>query len=253
VTGETAVGEEEKAVPAAPDCLTTSDSTDPRWAEAVFQTFLKTSDWREQAEAGERLAGLGAKVLPWFTGAIDTEKDAKLRLACYRWLTGNFPTNPQAVRIFVNGLFDRDPAIRYLCAFHLGQHRIYSSFRALRRVLNDSADDEMTRYAAAKSLAELGEADALPVLYTALGSDHSMPRYMANIGIKALTGKDLHDFNSDYAEGSYVIGGLEFQGPRRPVEDAERRARRFQAIADYCKWLKQEHPEFYKHLDPARF
>ena len=39
--------------------------------------------------------------------------------------------------------------------------------------------------------------------------------------------------------------------PIRPIDDLEVRARRYQAVADYCKWLKAERPEIYLELDQA--
>ena len=106
------------------------------------------------------------------------------------------------------------------------------------------------RYACAKSLAELGKQDVIVTLYDGLGNDRYMPRHLCNMGIKALTGRDLNEFNYNYGEGAMVSGGVEYRFARRPILDAENKASRFRAIAEYCGWLRDEKPEVYALLDP---
>lgn len=79
-----------------------------------------------------------------------------------------------------------------------------------------------------------------------------MQRHLANIGIKAITGKNLNDFDGyDYSEGAFVSGGVEAVMAFDAVVDSERKARRFQALSSFCKWLKKERPDLYKHLSPT--
>jgi hypothetical protein len=112
---------------------------------------------------------------------------------------------------------------------------------------------EWERFAAAKSLAELGEADVLRVLYEAIESDWYMHRYMGNLGLKGLTGKDLNDFEKyDWSEGAFVSGGREAVPMFDAIEQSEKRAKRYSAMAAYFKWLKAEKPEIYKHVEPTR-
>jgi hypothetical protein len=113
--------------------------------------------------------------------------------------------------------------------------------------------DEYTRLAAAKSLAQLGEGSVLRTLYIGLGHDRYMPRYMANLGIKALSGKDLNDFEGyDYSEGAFVSGGVEaIKTDPDAIADAHQKALRFKAMESYFRWLQKEHPELYKFVSPG--
>ena len=72
---------------------------------------------------------------------------------------------------------------------------------------------------------------------------------MANIGIEALSGKDLDDFGEyNYHEGTFVSGGVEYQRAFDAASVSAQKAKRYQALAAYCKWLQAERPELYKHL-----
>lgn len=109
------------------------------------------------------------------------------------------------------------------------------------------------RQTLAKSLAQLGKADILLTLFAAVSDDAYMSRYVGNIGLKALSGKNLEDFeNYHYAEGTYCLGGFEFKTPIDAITLAEKKAQRFQAATAYFKWLKSEHPELYKYATYRR-
>ena len=109
------------------------------------------------------------------------------------------------------------------------------------------------RYTLAKSLAQLGEADVLPTLFAAVSDDSFMSRHVGNIGLKALSGKNLEDFEGyHYAEGAIVIGGIEASSPFDAITSAEKHAQRFQAAAAYFKWLKIERPELYRYVTYRR-
>jgi hypothetical protein len=76
-----------------------------------------------------------------------------------------------------------------------------------------------------------------------------MPRYMGNLGAKALAGKDLNDFNGyEYGEGAFVSGGNEYRTVHMPIDYHQKVAKRHQAIANYCTWLQEKRPEIFKHL-----
>lgn len=215
----------------------------------AYGRLVEAEHWRDAQAAGEALLEFGDAALPLLLGGAERHEDDAIRRRCYELVMRAFPVNPRAVRIITNdGLADGSQTIRYMCAFHLGEHRIYGSFRRLERVMGDPENTLLTRLGAAKSLGELGEPGALPLLYDGLASDDFMPRYLANLGIKALTGRDLGAFDYDHAEGAYVSGGLEAKRQRRPIEDAETRARRHTAIAAWARWLRDERPELYKHL-----
>ncbi len=119
--------------------------------------------------------------------------------------------------------------------------------------MDDASAPESARLAAAKSLAQLGEPDVLRVLYRDLGSDQFMSRYMANIGLKALSGKDLNDFEGyNSGEGAYVIGGNEMSIPIDAIQESENKAKRFRAMAAYFHWLRRDRPDLYKHVSYGR-
>jgi hypothetical protein len=116
--------------------------------------------------------------------------------------------------------------------------------------MEDDKQPKNVRNAATKSLAQLGEANVIRRLIEMMESDSYMPRYMGNLGAKALTGKDLNDFNGyKYAEGAIVSGGIEYKLLNvHPAGYHETLAKRHQAIADYSQWLEKERPEIFKHL-----
>jgi hypothetical protein len=148
------------------------------------------------------------------------------------------------------GLHDQDPGVRYHSAFLLGDLKVRRAEGALRAALKGATgkDDEFYRYTLSKSLAQLGEADVLPALFAAVSGDSFMTRHVGNIGLKALSGKNLEDFEGyHYAEGAFVSGGNEFITPFDAITAAEKKARRFQAATAYFKWLKAERPELYRN------
>ena len=80
-----------------------------------------------------------------------------------------------------------------------------------------------------------------------------MARHVGNIGLKALSGKNLEDFEGyHYAEGAFVIGGIEASSPFDAITSAEKKAQRFQAATAYFKWLKTERPELYRYATYRR-
>jgi HEAT repeat protein len=151
-----------------------------------------------------------------------------------------------------HGLLDQDPGIRYQSAFYLGDFKVQRAEQALRAALEGASgkDDQFIRFTLAKSLAQLGKADVLPVLIAAVSENDYMYRYIGNIGLKALSGKNLEDFEGyAYAEGIYVIGGIELMTPVDALTAVERKSGRFQAAKAYLIWLKTERPELYSFLN----
>ena len=220
-----------------------------RDVNTAFQRLVSAKDWREEAAAVNDLVAFGDKAFPIVEHGAIRHSDVKVRRACYQILTKNFIQDRRAARtVATDGLCDADEAIRYCCAFGLGEHKVYSAHRRLRFVLEDKSASDQVRLAAAKSLAELGEIDVIRKLYYALGDDHYMSRYLANIGIKALTGKDLNDFDGyQYDEGA-IVGSTEPQFALDAVRESSNKAKRFRALASFCQWLKEQRPELYKHL-----
>ena len=115
----------------------------------------------------------------------------------------------RSTRSFGTACTIRTQGCRYQCAFLLGDLKVHRAERALRAALEGATgkDDEFFRYTVSKSLAQLGEADVqvLRNLFAAVSDDSFMSRHIGNIGLKALSGKNLEDFEGyHYAEGAFV-------------------------------------------------
>lgn len=217
--------------------------------KAAFDELVAADHWRDRTAATERLAQLGDRALSTILEGTN-HKDHQVRKHCYRVLQGRYLSDARSFAAFIRGLEDPHHWIAYSCAFWLGRIGNDDAEEPLREVMKEPTSSHL-RYAAAKSLAELGRKDVIVTLYNGLGSDRYMPRSLCNMGIKALTGKNLNDFDYDYSEDACVSAGVESRVVRRPIRDAELKASRFRAIAAYCQWLKNEMPEVYRLLDVA--
>jgi len=210
------------------------------------------TDWPSESAARKALASLGPEAVPKVAEAARSHGAARVRRACYELLTDAFAKDERAIDTVVRyGLGDRDPGIRYHCAFLLGDLKVQRAEPALRAALKGATgkDDELLRFTLSKSLAQLGQADVLPTLFVAVSGDYFMARHVGNIGLKALSGKNLEDFEGyHYAEGAFVSGGKEASFPVDAITAAEKKAQRFQAATAYFKWLKAERPELYKYV-----
>jgi hypothetical protein len=241
-------------VAAAPPGGKPDESTvDP--VQTAFDKFARAAtgtDWPAEVAARKELTSLGKQSIPKLTEAARSHGEARVRRACYELLTSAFVTDERAVDTLVlYGLHDQDPRIRYHCAFLLGDLKGDRAKPVLRAALEGAKgkDDELLRYTLAKSLAQLGDADVLPNLFAAVSEDWFMARHVGNIGLKALSGKNLEDFEGyQYAEGAVVIGGIEASTPVDAITSAQKKAQRFQAATAYFKWLKSERPELYRFV-----
>ncbi len=217
-------------------------------ARAVYGELLASRNWNEAATASGRLAKIGKAAVPFLLEAAENG-DRDISFFSRQQLRSHFPEEPEFIDLLIRTLEnkDADSGFRYESAFHLGHCKIERAADALRRAYKE---DEKLRLTAAKSLAELGEKDVARTLYGAMSSDHYMERYQANLGFKALAGRDLADTGYNWREGAFVSGGGEHRLVLNPIDDNEKRARRYQAVADYFKWLKAERPDIYAEIDP---
>jgi hypothetical protein len=227
--------------------------------QTAFDKLVRAAantDWPSEAAARKELASVGQGAVPKVTEAARSHGEARVRRACYELLTDAFAKDEQALDTVVRyGLHDQDPGIRYHCAFLLGDLKVHRADRALRAALEDATgkDDGFIRYTLSKSLAQLGQADVLPTLFAAVSDDSFMARHVGNIGLKALSGKNLEDFEGyHYAEGAVVSGGKELRLPFDAITYAEKKVRRFQAATAYFKWLKTERPDLYRYVTYRR-
>lgn len=227
--------------------LTQADPT----PESLYQTLVSADHWRQQAEAVHALGDLGEAGLPFLIRGTQHESE-KVQDWCYRELFDKFADHEQTTQAVLRGLESEHHRIRYSCCFFAGTQKIASAKEKLWEIYRVDKDLKLT---AAKSLAQLREVDVIRTLYWSAGSDRYMERYQANLGIKALSGRDLSDFSEqtdgyDWGEGAFVSGGEEARMMLRPIEDAEQKAQRYTALAAWSRWLQQEKPKLYAVLDP---
>jgi hypothetical protein len=221
----------------------------PVWA--AFERLVQADDdWRKADAAQKELAAFGKGAVDVVRRGAENHPKERVRLACYDLLIHNFANDPFTPRTLTySGLSDADQRIRYACAYALGEQKVFAAHRHLRHVMDDTKNDERTRLAAAQSLAKLGEGDAIRYLYTGLESDSAVSRHLANLGVKALTGRTLNAFDGyDFFEGATILGGQEAAMEFDAIVRAEKRMKRYQAILSFCTWLKKERPDLYKHL-----
>ncbi len=221
-------------------------------AEKAYEELLAAEDFQQAKAAARKLGSLGETGLPFLLEGTK-RKSATIRLQCYNTLAKKFPKNPESTKAVIAGLDDSDSSVSYSCAFSLGTNRIAEAKDALIAFRKDTRNGKSGRFAAAKSLAELGHKEIIVILFVGLGSDIHSRRYLSNIGVKALCGKDLTDFGYEGPyEGDFVSGGV-FRGYGHPIEKAKKRLDRCRAVVDFAVWLKKEKPDIFKELDKLPF
>ena len=215
--------------------------------ESAYADLVSADHWRKAKAAAERLGSFGDAALPAILRGTQHEA-SMVREYCYELLRSRFPKHPNSVAANIRGLRDKEPMISYPCAFHLGN--VAEAREALAACVADGARDGKTRYAAAKSLAELGDEKVMTMLYSGLGSDDHYTRYLSNIGVKALCGKNLVDFGYEGPwEGSFVSGPAVYRVQGQPIDKAKKRLGRWQAIVRFSEWMEKAKPDLFKELD----
>jgi len=223
--------------------------TSEKEIQKAYTDLTLADHWRKAKTASDKLSALGEAALPTVLKGAKHEK-RMVREYCYQILNSKFPKHKKSIQAIIDGLNDKEPRISYTCSFHLGEHRIARAKKALETCLKDKAKDNRTRYAAAKSLAELGHHETMVMLYIGLGSEDHYTRYLSNIGMKALCGKDLTDFGYQGPwEGAFVSGPVVGRVKGQPIEKARRRLEHWQAIVKFLEWLEKEKPKLFKELD----
>jgi hypothetical protein len=228
-----------------------ADSPPPSQRELVddaVKRLIDAGNWRDVLAIQKEFATLGEDAAHEVERPAKRHEDDEVRMRCFEVLTKYFGKQSEET-IAHDGLSDPSEKIRYHCAWHVGDLKIYGSHRQLRRLMEDDKQPESVRNAATKSLAQLGEPDVIRGLVKLMADDYYMPRHMGNLGAKVLTGKDLNDFNGyEFSEGAFVSGGNELRTIYIPIDYHQKAAKRHQAIADYCQWLQKNRPEIFKHL-----
>ena len=206
---------------------------------------------KQRETAGKHLITYGREAAVLLAEVARSTQDMKLRRDCYSLLRHQFPKEPATRElILTQGMNSADFEIRYVSLWHVGEHRVEEARADLFRQMTDRNSEGWFRDVAAKSLGELGDVRALPVLIEACRHDRYMPRHFGNMGLLGLSGKSLNDFGKySYGEGAFVSGGKEAQmlNPD-PLETVTHQAARLTALRDYLKWLQQVRPELYGTL-----
>jgi HEAT repeat protein len=212
--------------------------------QAAFDKFVQAAgqtDWPAELEARNALLSLGTVIVPKLTEAARGHGEWRVRRSCYELLARSFATDERTADTLIShGLLDQNDGIRYQSAFYLGDWKVQRAEQALRAAYENATgkDDKFIRFTLAKSLAQVGKADVLPVLIAAVSDDAYMSRHVGNIGLKALSGKSLEDFEGySYGEGAFVHGGIEFSPPCDLLTSVERKAARFQIAKAYLVWI----------------
>ncbi|MCP3914155.1 MAG: hypothetical protein GY711_01200 [bacterium] len=231
---------------------TAQDPTPPVTAQdrvaKAFAELVAADRWGDRAEARDRLIKFGEDALDVVIDGAKHESE-KVRKMCHEILREHYPTDERSLPVFLDGLEDT-PAVLHPSAFHFGRHRIDAGHNALVVLLQRKELDAGTRYAAAKSLGELGDARVTVMLWNGLGSDKGMTRYLAGLGMKGLAGKSLEDFGYEGPwEGGDVSGGCERIAQGRPIRKAQKRADRWRLVVRFTRWLQAERPELFRELE----
>ncbi len=174
-----------------------------------------------------------------------------LRSAVIGTLCATFGSYPWVKEyILTEGLHSSESFIGYTCLYCVGEQRWDEAHNLLLAKMQGRHEEDQHRFAAAKSLAQLGDLRSLPTLIeAALHRDYYYSRRCGNIGLAALTGKSLNDFNYQDREGVNLSGGVEIRDGRfDAVKELKTRLRRHAACHEYLKWLQEERPALYAAL-----
>ena len=219
-------------------------------AGSAFADLVAADHWRKRNAARDRLLALGDAA---FAITLEGTRDAdgEVRATCHEVLRTNFPKEPDTITALIRGLDDENRGyVAYPAAFHLGEHRIEEARPALWKCVRDESTDDRTRFAAAKSLGELGDLEITVTLWTGLGSDDGYTRYLSNLGMLGLVDKDLTAFEYESPwEGAFVSGPAVSTMQGQPIVKAENRVARWTAIVAFTQWLKDERPDHFAQLE----
>lgn len=226
----------------------------PDDVRALATEYVDAKHWRKRGAVGRELASRGDAAVEALLVILQTAENQQLLQDAFHDLRKHFP-NHAATKEFIltQGLRSAHEDIRYESLFHVGEQKWPEAREQLYKQMNDRTKS-WNRFVAAKSLAELEDVRALQTLIEAVQHDRYMPRHFGHIGLTALTGKSLNDFDYKYGEGAFVSGGAEglLDNPD-PLMSVEIRIRRYTACRDYLQWLCDNRPEMYQKLTRMQF
>lgn len=245
-------------------CLAASPAFDPpadaelavavsRVSPEARQAFdnLLTARERGDRTAVDKLAAFGDEAVALCANRASLSDDRHEQRLLHEFLRRHFPNHPRTIELVVNhGLESDDGSLRYSSLWHVGDALVGSTRERLREILRDEDELLLYRLTAAKSLAQLGDPSGLCLLLEGVENPYYMPRYVANTGLKILSGKSLNDFAGyKHGENAHVIGGHEVMFLNEdPGSKARMKAGRYAALAAYLEWLRAERSELYDIL-----
>ncbi len=174
------------------------------------------------------------------------------RKIAYDTIIKKFHRDPNAIPIILRGIYDSNRMIAYNCALQLGNYKIQQAVGPLWACCLDQSLNEEIKYAAAKSLAKLGDEHIYMMLCGGLGSNNPRVRSLCNQGVKILSGRNPTNFGyKDPLEGAAWMPALTLP-TRGCLEDAQVKAERWQAIVEYLEWLRAEKEHLYNKKFPQK-
>lgn len=232
------------------------DVEEPAWVfeqdtpEKAFRDLVDADHWRKRNAARDRLIEFGDEAFDLVLEGSE-HKDIEVRATCFEILRDRYSKAPETIAALLRGLRDENRTyVAYPAAFHFGEYELEEGREALLQILSEDETDERTRFAAAKSLGELGAVEVTVLLWTGLGSDDGYTRYLSNLGMKGLTGKDLTSFEYESPwEGAFVSGPAVATTQGQPIRKAENRVSRWTAIVEFTRWLEANQPELFAELE----
>lgn len=207
-----------------------------------------SSDSKVAQSALDRLKEMGSLAALALAEIVEKDTDVpKRRVAALDQLESmKFLTNPRAAKVVVAALEDGDITLKQHAIGACGRHKLKDGIPALKKIMNDPEQKALQMYAA-QALVELGDADALALAKTLLGSEDPIIRAKAvyiirkqgdhaNLNLlKPLTTDKDDDVRLELVEACGDLGDIEAVEILGAMLDDKRH----DVVRDACKHLKR--------------
>lgn len=217
--------------------------------QELYETMVAAERFPKAHAAAKKLGERGDEGLALLIRGT-THKKQTVRNVCFRVLKVKHPTEPRAVDAIIQGFTDESNGwINVRCALHIGKRRIVRAIPDLKAVCEDENAGSILQFAAAQALARLGEKDIFPLLYDGLGSEEVYVRIYSNKGVRALCRKDLTHFGYEDPREDCLLSASFVARFSGPIERAQWKAKRWQAVVGFSEWLKSNRPDLFGKLE----